>query len=297
MKISKKNLLIVLSLFVAFNLNAQINYNQVSKTNANVRVLQVGKINVHSYVNPNLIQVTSYVIELKDSLVIIDAQLTYTFTKEVLAYAQSLNKPIARVIITHSHPDHFLGAYAFKDYPVYALAETIHAFKQNGEGMRQVFLKNFGDKDAAPEVLIPSKVLKQGNTKINGIVFFVELIKDSEADAIALITIPKSNVFIAGDFLYNKVHLFPGFNHLANWQSLLQKYAASLKGKIVLPGHGYPSDSQIVKANIDYLTKAIDVAKQPNMNAANYKAEMIKAFPDYGAAILMDFGAGALFAK
>lgn len=272
-------------------------FNKTSLTNPNVKILELGKIKVHSYVNPQLIQVTSYVLELKDSLVLIDAQLTYTFTKEVVAYAQSLNKPIARVIITHAHPDHFLGAYAFKDYPVYALAETIESISKIGNGARDVFVKNFGDNDAAPEVLVPSHVLKEGTTKINGVVFSVEKLKDNEADFIAQIEIPKVNTVIVGDFVYNNVHLFPGNNRLKNWKVELEKRSALLKGKIILPGHGHPAPSGIIQTNINYLTTAIEVASRPSMDAPTYKAEMIKAFPGYGAAILMDFGAGALFAK
>lgn len=284
--------------FLTLNALAQkINFNAVSTTNSHVRILESGKVKVHSYVNPQLIQVTSYIIELKDSLVLIDAQLTYTFTKEVLEYAQQLNKPIARVILTHAHPDHFLGAYAFKEFPVYALKETKDAIAANGSGARDVFVKNFGEKDAAPEVLIPSKLLPEGLTKINGINFVVKKIIDSEADVLALIEIPKARILIAGDFIYNNVHLFPGNNQFQNWKKQLEQLSPSLNGKIILPGHGYPADASILKENIDYLSKAIEVAAKPGMDTEGYKKEMVNSFPNHGAAILIDFGAYALFQK
>lgn len=292
-----KSILIIL-LGLALTANSQkMDFNKVSTLNPNVKILELSKIKIHSYVNPQLIQVTSYVLELEDSLVLIDAQLTYTFTKEVVAYAQSLQKPIARVILTHAHPDHFLGAYAFNQYPVYVLSETIEAISKMGNGARDVFVKNFGDKDAAPQILVPSNVLKEGSTKINEVIFSVKKVKDSEADFITLIEIPKAKVVIAGDLLYNKVHLFPGNNHLRNWKAELQKHDSSLKGKIILPGHGHPANSDLVDANINYITKAIEVAAQPSMDVAKYKDEMVKAFPDYGASILIDFGAAALFKR
>lgn len=292
-----KLLLIALFAMCADLLAQKPDFNRLSSSNPNVKMLTSGNITVHSYVNPQLIQVTSYVLELKDSLVLIDAQLTYTFTKEVVAYAQSLKKPIARVILTHAHPDHFLGAYAFRDYKVYALKETIETIAKIGDGARTVFVKNFGDKDAAPEVLIPTHTLSEGYMKIDGVTFSVTKIKDSEADVIAFIKIPKANLVIVGDFVYNKVHLFPGNNHLQNWKEELQKAASTLKGKIILPGHGYPATSSIVDSNIAYLTKTIEVASKPSMDAATYKAELVKAYPDYAAAILIDFGANALFTK
>ncbi len=281
----------------AQNSKSSLNFNITSQTNSNVRILKSEGIKVHSYVNPQLIQVTSYILELKDSLVIIDAQLTYTFTKEVVDYAKSLKKPVARVIITHAHPDHFLGAYAFKGFPVYALKETQEAIQNNGEAARQVFLKNFGENDAAPEVLIPTHILKEGNTTINKIKFLVRKVNDNEADVTAIIELPKEKIIIAGDFIYNRIHLFPGNNHLQDWKNQLENQRSFFTGNIILPGHGYPADASLVEENIRYLTKAIQVSTMPNMNAQLYKAEMIKAFPDYGASILIDFGAYALFQK
>jgi glyoxylase-like metal-dependent hydrolase (beta-lactamase superfamily II) len=269
----------------------------IAANNANVQIVTKGAIKVHSYVNPQLVAVSSHIIELKDSLVIIDAQLTYTFTKEVAAYAASLNKPVARVILTHAHPDHILGLYAFKDYPVYALSETINTIKTNGENFRQVFLKNFGEKDAAPAIVIPTNELPEGSFTIDGENFMVKKYADNEMDFCATIEMPAEKLLFAGDLLYNRLHLFPGFNHLASWKTLLEKAKKSMRNRIIFPGHGYAGTALIVKENIAYLKYAIEVAAKPGMNATAYKTTMKERYPDYGAAILMDFGADALFEK
>lgn len=270
---------------------------KTASANPNVRIVQAGPVKVHTYVNPQLVQVSSHVIELKDSLLVVDAQLTYTFTKEVLAYAKALNKPIARVIITHAHPDHILGAYAYKDYPVFALAETIATIKTNGESYRQGFLKNFGEKDAAPQMLIPEKELKEGQFSADGVEFLVRKFKENEMDVCAAIEIPAAAVFISGDLLYNHVHLYPGYNHLSDWKSTVQALKPLVQGKIILPGHGYATDSRVLAETTAYLTKALAVAALPGMDVAGYKAEMVKAYPQYGGAALMDFGGAALFEK
>jgi glyoxylase-like metal-dependent hydrolase (beta-lactamase superfamily II) len=294
----KKYIAAIALTIVIFNAIAQkTEIGKVVETNANVKIVQAGTIKVHTYVNPQLVQISSHIIELKDSLLIIDAQLTYTFTNEVVAYAKSLSKPVAGVIITHAHPDHILGAFAYKDYPVYALAETIKTIKDNGEGFRQVFLKNFGEKDAAPQVLVPEKEMAAGNMFIDGIKFVIKKITENEDDVSAAIEIPSVRFFFSGDLLYNRVHLFPGFNHLADWKIKLEGLKKNLENKIIFPGHGYACKANVVNENIEYLNKAIATATQLNMDVSGYKAEMIKAYPDYGAAILMDFGAAALFSK
>jgi glyoxylase-like metal-dependent hydrolase (beta-lactamase superfamily II) len=289
-------ILITIASFV--NAKAQkTDLNKIAENNANVKIVETGGIKVHTYVNPQLVLVSTHIIELKDSLVIVDAQLTYTFTKEVVAYAELLNKPVARVIFTHAHPDHILGAYAYKDFPMYALAESIDIIKNNGESFRQVFLKNFGEKDAAPQVMVPANELKEGTLIINGVNFIIKKYKDHESDVAATIEIPAAKAFIAGDLIYNEVHLFPGFNHLADWQVKLEGMKKNAKNKIIFPGHGYACKSNVVNENIAYLKHAIEIAAKPNMDVATYKAEMVKAYPNYGAAILIDFGGAALFVK
>jgi glyoxylase-like metal-dependent hydrolase (beta-lactamase superfamily II) len=272
-------------------------FNTIALSNKNVRIVKAGNIKIHTYVNPLLVQVSSHIIEMKDSLVLIDAQLTYTFTKEVVAYASTLNKLVARVIFTHAHPDHILGAYAFRDFPMYALAETIDVIKNNGESFRQVFLKNFGETDASPQVAIPDHILDEGAILINGVQFVIKKYTDHESDVAATIEIPAAKAFFAGDLLYNNVHLFPGYNHLPDWKNKLEEIKPLLKNKTIFPGHGYACKSNVVQENIEYLKTAVEIASKPNMDAATYKAEMIIKYPGYGAAILIDFGVSALFIK
>jgi hypothetical protein len=167
--------------------------------------------------------------------------------------------------------------------------------KNNGESFRQVFLKNFGEKDAAPQIIVPENELKEGAVVINGVKFIIKKYIDHESDVAAIIEIPAAKAFIAGDLLYNQVHLFPGNNHLADWQIKLESIKNIVKNKIIFPGHGYACKSNVVNENIAYLKTA--TASKPNMDVAVYKAEMVKAYPGYGAAILIDFGGAALFQK
>jgi glyoxylase-like metal-dependent hydrolase (beta-lactamase superfamily II) len=64
--------------------------------------------------------VNSHVIEFPSQLFVIDAQYTLPNAREVVRYARGLRKPMTRLVVTHYHPDHILGAAAF-DVPLYAL--------------------------------------------------------------------------------------------------------------------------------------------------------------------------------
>src|SRR5580704_10814692 len=65
--------------------------------------------------------VNSHIIETSTQLIVIDAQYTLDYAREVVSYASDIGKPITRLYVTHFHPDHILGAAAFS-CPIYALA-------------------------------------------------------------------------------------------------------------------------------------------------------------------------------
>src|SRR5271156_4767718 len=64
--------------------------------------------------------VTSHIIELPSQLLVVDAQYTLPFAREVARYAVGLGKPLTRLYVTHYHPDHLLGAAVF-DTSLFAL--------------------------------------------------------------------------------------------------------------------------------------------------------------------------------
>jgi glyoxylase-like metal-dependent hydrolase (beta-lactamase superfamily II) len=81
-------------------------------------------VTVHTYTAPSDgWTVNSHIVELSDQLIVIDAQYMMTFAAEVVAFAATPRKPITRLYITHFHPDHLLGAAAFK-VPIYALPQV-----------------------------------------------------------------------------------------------------------------------------------------------------------------------------
>jgi glyoxylase-like metal-dependent hydrolase (beta-lactamase superfamily II) len=76
--------------------------------------------------------VNSHVIEFPWQLFVIDAQHTLPNGREVVRYARGFRKPMTRLIVTHCHPDHILGAAAF-DVPLYALESVAEKIRAAGD--------------------------------------------------------------------------------------------------------------------------------------------------------------------
>jgi glyoxylase-like metal-dependent hydrolase (beta-lactamase superfamily II) len=88
--------------------------------------------------------VNSHVIEFPSELFVIDAQYTLPNGREVVRYARGLRKPMTRLIVTHYHPDHILGAATF-DAPLYALESVAEKIGAAGDRVAQEEREKVGD--------------------------------------------------------------------------------------------------------------------------------------------------------
>jgi glyoxylase-like metal-dependent hydrolase (beta-lactamase superfamily II) len=74
---------------------------QLMPTNSQIRIERV---------EGALMSVNSYVIEGPEGLIIVDGQLTVSDAKAVRAVVDGFGRPVAAMVITHGHSDHYAGA-------------------------------------------------------------------------------------------------------------------------------------------------------------------------------------------
>lgn len=156
-------------------------------------------VRIHAY-KPNEYIVSSYIIELPTKLVIIDFQLVPTDAANFLQYAQSLNKPIERGILTHYHFDHWAGAEVFKNVaPIYAMNDSIKQirnFYANG--------RNSSYKMKAADFVSYVRMATLGCEYIDSVQFCLERVKGGENPITMIIRLPSYSVLAVGDLVYNR---------------------------------------------------------------------------------------------
>jgi glyoxylase-like metal-dependent hydrolase (beta-lactamase superfamily II) len=192
----------------------------------------------------------SVVIEGEHEVMLVDAQLTKTNAERVLEEIKETKKPLSIVYITHAHADHFLGLEVFKEaYP----GVSIIATSAIGDRIDMVYQEKI---DKWKKILGPgatSHPVAISRFDGNFIEFEgdkIEVLKNiqGDTDENTMLWIPGQGILIAGDVLFNDMHVYTAETDSkarGKWLNSLQKIR-ELKPSVVIPGHskvGAPLDA------------------------------------------------------
>lgn len=166
-------------------------------------------------------------------------------------------KPIALVINTHHHPDHFLGNQAFADVPIAALAETRNGIAADGNAFAENLFRMSGDWMKGTEVQLPGKTLSAGRLDVAGRSLRLVAL-DGHTGADLVIVDETSGVVFAADLAFNGRAPTTPHADIAHWLKALDQLEALTREpgfKLLLPGHGAPTtDAAPIRQTRAWLT-------------------------------------------
>src|SRR5919106_1934197 len=105
---------------------------------------------IHTYRSgESALFVNSFLVEGEDGVVSIDAPMFVSDARAYRARLDALHKPLAGVLLTHPHPDHYNGLtdlVAGYDVPVIALADVDREIRARDDEKRARWAPVFGDE-------------------------------------------------------------------------------------------------------------------------------------------------------
>jgi cyclase len=269
---------LILSFFVALGGAALF----VSRTDAKPEVLE--KVGPGVWFREgdikNLGHCNNIVIEMKDYLIVVDANFPSGARATMEDAKRISSKPVKYVFDTHHHGDHSYGNAVWTE----AGATTL-AYKGVAEEMKRYEparwqqaakeRKDVADMHQAsvepPKQTFNEKmfVLDDGDRKVE---FHFFGWAHTRGDG--FVYLPKEQILCTGDAIVNGPYNYTADGNIGNWPNVVRA-AERLKVKTVLPGHGEPGGREVmagqeqfmvdlhkaVKAGVDQGKKLDDLAK------------------------------------
>jgi glyoxylase-like metal-dependent hydrolase (beta-lactamase superfamily II) len=254
------------------------------------------KIQVYSSA-PTGPAVNSVLITGEKDAVLVDGQFFKADADKVVELVKASGKTLKTVFLTHAHPDHYLGLdpihAAFPAAEVVATKDVVADFNQAAQGTFDALKAQLGaqiaDKLFAPTALSGDSIELEGE-KLK----VIELPEPGESAHAAALGLVDPNALIAGDVLYNDIHLVLAECASQGWLNNLN----TLKGLgygTFYPGHGAEAKAAVFDADAHYIKDVVPIMDAA-ATEADAQAQIKQKYPAYQSDFLLGFSVQQYFA-
>ena len=174
-------------------------------------------------------------------IIVIDSGSSLRYGSQMRqAIAKVSDKPVALLINTHHHPDHFLGNQAFAGTPIAALPATIEGIAADGNAFAENLFRLTGDWMKGTEVVVPGRTLSAGTLDLAGRRLRL-LGLDGHTGGDLAVYDEASGVLFSGDLVFNGRAPTTPHADVAHWLTALDRLEAITREAsfvALVPGHG-----------------------------------------------------------
>jgi glyoxylase-like metal-dependent hydrolase (beta-lactamase superfamily II) len=200
--------------------------------------------------------VNSFLVHGHDGLVVVDGMLTVSDAALVRRAIDDADRPLAGVVITHPHPDHYAGlTHIVGDHelPIIATSEVAAVIRRDDETKDAIVGPMMGP-EWPKRRRFPNHTVGDGDTvTLGGLTFRVRSLGPGESFADTIWELDDGSLFV-GDVAYNRMHAYLADGQWPHWLDVLDRLHHDLpSGAILYVGHGPPGDKDLLAAQRRYI--------------------------------------------
>jgi glyoxylase-like metal-dependent hydrolase (beta-lactamase superfamily II) len=231
-------------------------------------------------VQGEVMNVNSFVVRGPQGAVVVDGMLTVSDGRKVRRAVDATGLPLAGVVITHPHPDHYAGLAHIldgADVPILATADTDAVIRRDDETKAAIVGPMMGQEWPANR-LFPNQLIADGDeVVVAGVPLRVQVLGPGESSADTIWHLGESIVF-AGDVVYNGMHAYLADGHWEHWLTILDRLEHDLAGDVTLHiGHGDSAGKELLARQRRYVETFADALARHADAAASGDHEPILA--------------------
>ena len=224
----------------------------------------------------------SYLISGKSEAILFDVFQLHSDAKRLAGMIAKSDKTLKAVMISHAHPDHFMGLDVITDrFPEARVVSTpniVADIQKDGPWMLSLLQGKLGPE--GPARLVVPEALTEPWLQIDGIELDVLEFGEGESRHIAPVYIPEAKALLSADLIYNNAHLYLQEQRLESWLVRLDELEEFSKNCVstIYPGHGAPGDLRLIGQTRAYLHDFADAVKTGNAKTAEER--MLVKYPE-----------------
>lgn len=225
------------------------------------------QVTVHRF-EASLFPVNAYLVETGTGVVVVDSTLGVSDGRELRRRIDALKKPLAAVLITHSHPDHYAGLTSLldgADVPIYAVAGVNDVIRRDDAAKEQLLRPMFGDEWPAARTF-PNRTVRDGERlSVADAVFVVTDLGPGESPHDSLWRLESSEApqAFVGDLVFSHMHAYLADGFYDRWLANLERAKRELPAETTLfMGHGQPvTGHALLDWQATYIDRFVDVLR------------------------------------
>ena len=203
-----------------------------------------------------IMPVNAFVIHGPDGLVVVDGMLTVSDAALVRQGIDNASLPLAGVVLTHPHPDHYAGLWHVigdHDVPIVATRAVDAVIRRDDAAKNDIVGPMMGAEWPTTR-RFPNTVVEDGaQVTLGGLSLEVEELGPGESPLDSLWRLDPITV-LAGDITYNGMHAYLADGHWEHWLATLSRLDRELPDNAVLHvGHGPAGGKELLAAQRQYI--------------------------------------------